>query len=84
MRNRVTLSALMMGLALAVTSTHAYAQAREQGRLLVASEVLEVRPSKSNGTLGVVKVRTLTLNQREEPVQIAVGAVLVPSRSRAS
>jgi lipid-binding SYLF domain-containing protein len=49
MRNRVTLSALMMGLALAVTSTHAYAQAREQGRLLVASEVLdEIRASRDS------------------------------------
>lgn len=49
MRNRVTLSALLMGLALAVTTTHAHAQAREQGRLLVATEVLEeIRASRDS------------------------------------
>lgn len=48
MRNRVALSALLMGLALAFT-THAHAQAREQGRLLVASEVLdEIRAARDS------------------------------------
>ena len=41
MRNRVALSTLLMGLALAITTTHVHAQAREQGRLLMATEVLE-------------------------------------------
>jgi lipid-binding SYLF domain-containing protein len=49
MRNRVALSALLMGLALAVTGSHAYAGAREQGRLLTATEVLEeVRASRDS------------------------------------
>src|SRR5215813_1972944 len=49
MRNRVALSALLMGLALAVTSTHVQAQAREEGRLLMATEVLdEVRAQRDS------------------------------------
>jgi lipid-binding SYLF domain-containing protein len=49
MRNRVALSALMMGLALAFSATHVHAQAREQGRLLMATEVLEeVRASRDS------------------------------------
>jgi lipid-binding SYLF domain-containing protein len=41
MRNRVALSALLMGLALAFNTTYVHAQAREEGRLLMATEVLE-------------------------------------------
>jgi len=41
MRNRVALSALLMGLALAFNSTYVHAQAREEGRLLMATEVLD-------------------------------------------
>jgi lipid-binding SYLF domain-containing protein len=49
MRNRAALSALLMGLALAFTTTHVQAQAREQGRLLMATEVLEeVRASRDS------------------------------------
>ena len=49
MRNRVALSALLMGLALAFTTTHVQAQAREQGRLLTATEVLEeIRSSRDS------------------------------------
>jgi lipid-binding SYLF domain-containing protein len=49
MRNRVALSALLMGVALAATATQGYARAREQGRLLTATEVLdEVRASRDS------------------------------------
>jgi len=41
MRNRIRLFAALAGLALAVGTTGAWAQAREQGRLLMASQVLE-------------------------------------------
>jgi lipid-binding SYLF domain-containing protein len=41
MRNRVALSALLMGLALAFNTTYVHAQAREEGRLLMATEVLD-------------------------------------------
>jgi lipid-binding SYLF domain-containing protein len=47
MGNRVVLSALLTGLALAFTATYAHAQAREEGRLLMATQVLEeVRASR--------------------------------------
>jgi len=44
-------------------------------------EVLEVRTSKSNATRGLVKIRTTTLNQHGEAVQVSIGTVLVPRRS---
>ncbi|GAA6118397.1 MaoC family dehydratase [Acidovorax sp. FG27] len=53
---------------------------RPGDELRVESEVLEVRPSKSRPEQGLVKLRTTTLNQDGEPVQISVGNVLVPCR----
>src|SRR6266576_1542079 len=41
MRSRIKLLTALVGLVLAVGSTGAWAQAREQGRLLMASQVLE-------------------------------------------
>src|SRR5437879_8727640 len=43
---------------------------RPGDELRVESEVLEVRPSKSRSDQGVIKVRTTTLNQNEQPVQM--------------
>jgi acyl dehydratase len=43
-------------------------------------EVLEVRPSKSRHDQGVLKVKTTTLNQRDEPVQVSVGNLIVRRR----
>ena len=48
--------------------------------LHVESEVLEVRPSKSRPEQGLVKLRTTTLNQDEQVVQISVGNLVVPRR----
>ncbi len=48
--------------------------------LRVRSEVLEVRPSKSRPEQGLIKVRTTTLNQNGEAVQVFVGNLIVPSR----
>ena len=48
--------------------------------LRVESEVLEVRPSKSRPEQGLVKVRTTTLNQHDEVVQVSVGNLVVPRR----
>jgi acyl dehydratase len=42
--------------------------------------VLEVRPSRSRPDQGVLKVRTTTLNQNGEPVQISIGNLMVPRR----
>ncbi len=49
-------------------------------RLLVESEVLEVRQSKSRPSQGLVKVRTTTLNQNGEAVQVFVANLIVPRR----
>jgi acyl dehydratase len=48
--------------------------------LRVETEVLEVRPSESKPDRGIVTVRNQTLNQRGEPVQVAVVKILVPRR----
>ena len=48
--------------------------------LTLKIEVLEVRPSKSRPEQGMIKVRTTTLNQDSEPVQINVGNLVVPRR----
>jgi acyl dehydratase len=53
---------------------------RPGDELRVESEILEVRPSKSRPDQGLIKVRTTTLNQNNEPVQITVGNLLVPRR----
>ena len=54
---------------------------RPGDELRVESEVLEVRPSKSRPEQGVIKVKTTTLNQNNEAVQISIGNLIVPRRS---
>jgi acyl dehydratase len=49
--------------------------------LYVVSEILAVRPSRSNPSQGLVKVRTTTANQNDEAVQVSVGTLLVARRS---
>jgi acyl dehydratase len=53
---------------------------RPGDELRVESEILEVRPSRSRPDQGLMKVRTTTLNQRGEAVQIQVGNLVVPRR----
>jgi acyl dehydratase len=53
---------------------------RPGDELTIEAEVLEVRPSKSQPDKGIVKLRTTTLNQRNEAVQISVGNLVVPRR----
>jgi acyl dehydratase len=48
--------------------------------LRVESEVLEITPSRSSPDRGMVKVRSETLNQRDEVVQILVATMVVPRR----
>jgi acyl dehydratase len=57
---------------------------RPGDELHVESEVLEVRPSKSRPDQGVIKVRTTTLNQNNEPVQVFVGNLIVLRRPTSS
>ncbi|MBW4962261.1 MaoC family dehydratase [Sulfitobacter sp. CW3] len=48
--------------------------------LHVISEVLEVRPSKSRPTQGMIKVRSTTFNQNDEIVQDSVGNLVIMAR----
>ena len=48
--------------------------------LTVVSEVLEVTPSKSRPDRGMVTVRSETLNQKGEAVQVATMKLVVPRR----
>ena len=53
---------------------------RPGDELHAKSEVLEVRPSKSRPDRGMIKARTTTYNQNEEPVMMFTGNLLVPRR----
>jgi acyl dehydratase len=53
---------------------------RPGDELRVESEVLEVRPSRSRPEQGLIKVRTTTLNQNNEAVQVLIGTLVVPRR----
>lgn len=48
--------------------------------LRLVTEVLELRPSKSRPDQGLMKVRTTTFNQRDEPVQVMVSNLVVQRR----
>jgi acyl dehydratase len=53
---------------------------RPGDELRITSEVLAVRPSKSRPEFGLIKVRTTTVNQNGEAVQISIGNLLVLRR----
>jgi acyl dehydratase len=53
---------------------------RPGDELRLESEVLEVRPSKSRPEQGWIKVRTTTLNQNGDAVQILIANLVVPRR----
>jgi acyl dehydratase len=53
---------------------------RAGDELRLESEVLEVRPSKSRPEQGWIKVRTTTLNQNADAVQILIANLVVPCR----
>jgi len=57
---------------------------RPGDELHAKSEILEVRPSKSRPDRGMIKVRTTTYNQNDEPVQFFTGNLLVPRRTASS
>jgi acyl dehydratase len=57
---------------------------RPGDELHAKSEVLEVRPSKSRPDRGLIRVRTTTFNQKDEPVMVFTGNLLVPRRPAAS
>ena len=53
---------------------------RPGDHLQVESEIIEVRPSKSRPTQGVVRARVTTRNQNGETVQVFVATFIVPRR----
>lgn len=55
---------------------------RPGDELRVESEVLEVRPSQSRPDQGLIKVRTTTLNQHGEAVQVLIGNLMIPRRAQ--
>ena len=58
-------------------------RATRPGDLLrLVTEVLEVRPSKSRPEQGLLKVRTTTFNQNDEPVQVMVSNLVVMRRAK--
>jgi acyl dehydratase len=54
---------------------------RPGDELHIESEVLEVRRSRSKPSQGLIKLRTTTLNQHNETVQVQIGNLVVPRRS---
>jgi len=48
--------------------------------LRAENEVLEIKPSRSKPDRGIVRIRTTTYNQRDEPVLIVTAKVIVPKR----
>ncbi len=56
---------------------------RPGDELRIESEVLEVRASKSRPNQGLIKVRTTTLNQMDEAVQVQIANLIVPRRQPA-
>lgn len=54
---------------------------RPGDELRLESEILEVRPSQSRPDRGTIKVRTTTLNQDGDAVQILVADLIVTRRS---
>jgi acyl dehydratase len=53
---------------------------RPGDELRLEAEILDVRPSKTRPDQGIVKVRTTTLNQDGQVVQLSVGNLIVPRR----
>jgi acyl dehydratase len=53
---------------------------RPGDELRVEAEVLSVRESKSRPHQGIIRVRSATLNQNDEVVQVTVSTMIVPRR----
>jgi acyl dehydratase len=53
---------------------------RPGDELRLESEVLDVRPSRSRPEQGLIRVRTTTLNQNGDAVQILIANLVVPRR----
>lgn len=52
--------------------------------LRLQTEILDIRPSKSKPDRGVIRIRNVTINQRDEVVQTFTASVLVRRRPAAT
>jgi acyl dehydratase len=52
--------------------------------LRVETEILETRPSRSRPNVGIIKLRNVTLNQKDEIAQTMTASALVPNRNTPS
>lgn len=69
----------------AQVDTLAWLQPVRPGDTLRAkAEIMGMRPSRSRPDRGLITVRTTTLNQRDEAVQVMTAAILTPRRPQAS
>src|SRR5437016_13054109 len=50
--------------------------------LRVETEILETRLSKSRSNVGVIRLRNVTVNQRNEPVQTMLASAMLPRRPK--
>ena len=55
---------------------------RPRDVLMVETEILELRPSRSRPDHGIIRFRNITTNQRGEVVQTMLASALVPKRSK--
>jgi acyl dehydratase len=55
---------------------------RPRDVLMVETEILELRPSRSRPDHGIIRFRNVTTNQRGEVVQTMLASALVPKRSK--
>ena len=53
---------------------------RPRDVLMVETEILELRPSRSRADHGIIRFRNVTTNQRSEVVQTMMASALVPKR----
>src|SRR5207245_5422934 len=50
--------------------------------LTVETEIIDLRPSRSRPTFGIIRLRNVTTNQRDEIVQTMLASAMVPKRER--
>ena len=50
--------------------------------LTVETEIVDVRPSRSRPNYGIIRLRNVTTNQRDEIVQTMLASAMVPRREQ--
>ncbi len=55
---------------------------RPRDVLTVETEIVDVRPSRSRPGYGIIRLRNVTTNQRDEVVQTMLASAMLPSRPK--